>query len=106
MAEHVCPVASLAVVSADRRHRYGKQLVGHLGRRHGGEWDAEAGSGWIDLASGRATVAAEGDALRLRVVAEDDEELSRMEGVVGGHLVRFGERDELSVAWERDGAAR
>ncbi|EFV14446.1 DUF2218 domain-containing protein [Segniliparus rugosus] len=106
MAEHVYPVASLAVVSTDRPHRYGKQLVGHLGRRHGGEWDAETGAGWIDLANGRATVAAEGEALRLRVAAESDEELVRLEDVVGGHLVRFGERDELSVAWERDSASR
>ncbi|MDT5178863.1 MAG: hypothetical protein QOJ95_3061, partial [Mycobacterium sp.] len=25
----------------------------------------------------------------------------RLEEVVGGHLVRFGEKDELAVTWER-----
>ena len=29
----------------------------------------------------------------------------QLEDVVGRHLVRFGERDELTVRWERDRAA-
>ena len=33
------------------------------------------------------------------------DDLSQLEDVVGRHLVRFGERDELTVRWERDRAA-
>ena len=106
MAEHVYPAASQAVVGTDRPHRYGKQLVAHMSRKHGGEWDADAGSGWIQLEGGRATVAAEEGSLRLRVLAATDDALPVLEDVVGRHLVRFGERDELSVTWERDEAGR
>jgi hypothetical protein len=39
--------------------------------------------------------------LVLRAEAPDAEELARLEDVVGRHLVRFGERGELKVAWDR-----
>ncbi|MGL6235136.1 MAG: DUF2218 domain-containing protein [Segniliparus sp.] len=106
MTEQAYTAASRAAVATDRSHRYGKQLVAHLGRKHGGEWDADAGSGWIELAGGRATVAAAEDSLQLRVVASDEDSLTALEDVVGRHLVRFGEQDGLSVTWERDGEAR
>ena len=89
-----------AVVATDRPARYGKQLVSHLGRRNGGEWSADAGTGWIDLASARATVTAVDGALHLHIDGPADE-LNRLEDVVGGHLVRFGEKDELDVTWKR-----
>ena len=93
---------SHAVVRTDRPERYGKQLVSHLGRRNGGEWTPDTRSGWIDLAGGRATVTAGEGELHLHLVAESGE-LPRLEDVVGRHLVRFGERDGLTVGWVRDG---
>lgn len=93
-----------AIVSTDRPGRYGKQLVAHLGRRNGGEWSADAGSGWIDLATGRATVTAEHDGLHLHIEANPDD-IARLEDVVGSHLVRFGEKDELAITWTRGPSA-
>ncbi|MDG3010236.1 DUF2218 domain-containing protein [Rhodococcus sp. D2-41] len=90
-----------AIVRTDRPGRYGKQLVSHLGRRHGGEWSPESGTGWIDLDTGRATVTAAEGALHLRIDSDDIDELARLEDVIARHLVRFGERDELTVTWER-----
>ncbi|OHU98073.1 DUF2218 domain-containing protein [Mycobacterium talmoniae] len=89
-----------ATVLTDRPDRYGKQLVAHLGRRNGGQWSPETGSGWIDLGRGRATVTARGDRLELDVVAPA-EDLPRLEEVVASHLVRFGTHDELTVDWRR-----
>jgi hypothetical protein len=89
-----------AAVATDRPARYGKQLVAHLGRRNGGEWSADAESGWIDLGAGRATVAAGDGLLDLHLSAPADE-LARLQDVIGSHLVRFGERDELSVEWTK-----
>jgi hypothetical protein len=34
------------------------------------------------------------------LVATDRESLTRLEEVVGSHLVRFGQRDELTVQWQ------
>lgn len=91
-----------ARVLTDRAARYGKQLVAHLGRRNGGEWDEVAERGWIQLGPGRAELTARQDALLISVETQP-ESLARLEDVVGRHLVRFGTRDELVVTWVRDG---
>ncbi|MBF6340977.1 DUF2218 domain-containing protein [Nocardia abscessus] len=96
--------SSYSVVRTDRPERYGKQLVAHLGRRNGGEWSAEDSSGWIDLDTGRATVTARPGELSLRIEAAA-EDLPQLEDVLARHLVRFGERDGLSVTWQRDPSA-
>ena len=57
----------------------------------------------INLSGGQATVTAKDGELHLRIVASAAE-LPRLEDVVGRHLVRFGQRDELTVTWERAGA--
>lgn len=95
------PTSEASIVT-DRAVRYGKQLVSHLSRRSGGEWDAEKGAGWIQLGEqGRADVQALGDSLTLQVCGPDLETLERLEGVVGSHLVRFGAKDEFTVDWKR-----
>ncbi|OBJ49256.1 DUF2218 domain-containing protein [Mycobacterium sp. 1423905.2] len=102
MTEPGYSAAARAAVTTDRPERYGKQLVSHLGRRHGGDWDSDNGTGWIDLDSGQAIVTAAEGTLLLRVTASGDEELTRLQDVVEAHLVRFGEREQLAVSWERD----
>lgn len=89
-----------AVVTTDRPARYGKQLVNHLGRKQGGEWDDATSTGWVTLGSGRLEAAVGDATLELSVVAPADD-LERLEDVVGRHLVRFGARDELVCAWTR-----
>ncbi|MDT2005708.1 DUF2218 domain-containing protein [Rhodococcus opacus] len=100
MTDDLAHGESHATVRTDRPERYGKQLVSHLGRRNGGEWTPDTRSGWIELAGGRATVTATQAELHLHIVGGVDD-LSRLEDVVGRHLVRFGERDELTITWER-----
>ncbi|WP_220488119.1 DUF2218 domain-containing protein [Tessaracoccus sp. MC1756] len=96
-------MSSVASVTTERPARYGKQLVGHLGRRAGGEWSAETESGWVQLGDlGRAELTAETDTLVLQVFGPDAEAIERLEQVVGRHLVRFGTKDKLAVAWVRD----
>jgi hypothetical protein len=92
--------SSAATVEIDRPARYGKQLVTHLGRRHGGEWTAEKNQGWIDLHAGRATVVAQDEVLILTVHAKG-EDLARLEEAVGSHLVRFADDLNPVVSWKR-----
>ncbi len=92
--------SSTAIVRTDRAARYGKQLVAHLSRRSAGEWDEQAGTGWIDFGETRAELSAGTEALDIRLSAAPDA-VDRMEDVVGRHLVRFGSRDELTVQWVR-----
>jgi hypothetical protein len=92
---------SEARVATDRPGRYGKQLAAHLGRRVQAEWSEETGRGTVAFPFGTATLDAEPGALLL-VVEGDAGKLAALEDVVGRHLVRFGSRDELVVAWQRD----
>jgi hypothetical protein len=100
MTDELPSAHSHAAVTTDRPERYGKQLVSHLGRRNGGEWSAEQGSGWIDFGPGRAILTVEDTRLRLDIHAAPDE-LERLQEVIASHLIRFGERDELAVQWVR-----
>jgi hypothetical protein len=94
-------VTTRAAVLTSRSARYGKQLVSHLSRRSEGEW-SEAGTGWVAFGAGRLTLTTDEAALHLNLVADDPQDLARLEDVVGRHLVRFGTRDELRVTWERE----
>jgi hypothetical protein len=53
----------------------------------------------IRFAFGRAELRAEEGTLVIEAIAATPAELERVEHVVGSHLVRFGRRDELAVAW-------
>ena len=96
---------STAQVSTDRPGRYAKQLVSHLSRRVEGTWSDDDGRGSLEFPAGRGYLVAVDGVLDLRVEAPA-ENIAQLEDVVGRHLVRFGKRDELVVAWQRsDGSA-
>ncbi len=92
-------LSSRADVVTDVPARYAKQLVSHLGRKVEFVQD---GSSWTAHVAGsvaRITVGA--GVLVLEAQAPDDEGLARLEGALGSHLERFGQRRELTVAWQR-----
>jgi hypothetical protein len=92
--------SSQASVSTDRPARYGKQLASHLGRRiefaetSVGEWAADVEGAQLRI------IAADAE-LVLQVDAATRDALERYEDVLGRHLMRFGQRDELTVNWVR-----
>ncbi|MEV7602066.1 DUF2218 domain-containing protein [Kitasatospora sp. NPDC089797] len=92
---------STARVATDRPARYAKQLAAHMSRKVETSFSPETGRGTLVFRAGTATLEARSDALLLTVEGER-EDLPALEDVVGRHLVRFGARDELVVAWHRD----
>lgn len=90
---------STAEVPTDRPGRYAKQLVSHMSRRAEGTWD-DAGVGKIIFSGARLDLRSQDGTLLLELTATP-ENIDQMEDVVGRHLVRFGSRDELVVAWRR-----
>lgn len=91
---------STASVATARASRYGKQLVSHLGRRSVGNWDETTGSGTLNMSDGAAHVQLTSTPGALLIQIDSaDADVATYEDVVGRHLVRFGERDELKVAW-------
>lgn len=79
--------------------RYAKQLVSHLGRKI----DFVEGHGtWTATVQGSvARVTVGGAMLVLQAQAPDAESLARVEHALGSHLERFGQRNQLTVTWQR-----
>ena len=91
---------STAVVRTDEPARYAKQLLAHLGRKT----PVEEVSGVpharrLVFAYGAGVVRPEQDHLVLEATAADGDSLAKVEDVLARHLVRFGRRQELVVAW-------
>jgi uncharacterized protein len=90
-------VTSNAAVVTDRPERYAKQLLAHLGRK--AEVREEAEGSRLVIGEGSCLVVAGTGVLDLRAEAPSTESLDIVQDVVGRHLVRFGEKDELVVDW-------
>jgi hypothetical protein len=90
-------LTSTAAVTTTKPVPYMRQLCKHFGHKN----DASFGdtSGQISFDYGRCELDAGAGVLSLRVVAEEEESLERLERVIGSHLERFGRRDGLSVSW-------
>ena len=86
-----------ATVATTAPARYAKQLAAHFGRRC--EVLEEADGVRIVFGDGDCLVQPRQDALDLRVSAPSQPEVERLSQVVGSHLERFGQRNELQVSW-------
>jgi hypothetical protein len=89
-----------ADVPTDVPARYAKQLVSHLGRRV--EWTTDGPVSSATIAGGTGVVEVGDGVLILRAQATDTEALERVQDVLGRHLERFGQRNELVVTWASD----
>jgi uncharacterized protein len=92
------PTATAAVATATPV-RYAKQLASHFGRRC--EVVEETDGVRIVFGDGDCLVRAREDVLDLRVSAPSQPEVDRLTQVVGSHLERFGQRNELQVSWQQ-----
>ena len=100
-AQHTQPdrVTARASVATATPERYAKQLASHLGRRCAVREEA-AGTRLV-LAGGECLLRPDDQTLHLEAAAADVPELDRVMHVVGSHLERFGQRNELTVEWQR-----
>lgn len=87
-----------ARVTTERASHYIKTLCNHFAHKAETSFTDERGD--VKFQFGTSEMLAEGDALVLRVQAEDAERLAIAKDVVGGHLERFAYRGEtLKVEW-------
>ncbi|MDO4928388.1 MAG: DUF2218 domain-containing protein [Corynebacterium sp.] len=93
---------SIATVPTDRASRYGKQLITHMSRKTGGDWNADFNIGILENFFGNGCLNAKttADALVLEIHAKP-EALAKIEEIVGVHLARFGHKDNMAVTWVR-----
>ena len=97
-------VHARAEVGTDKPERYGKQLASHLGRKCA---VAEEGDGVritlpADRGAGSCLLAYRPGVLELHAEAESADVLDQVRDVIGRHLERFGQRDQLVVSWRND----
>jgi 3-hydroxyisobutyrate dehydrogenase-like beta-hydroxyacid dehydrogenase len=90
-------LAAVAEVPTEAPERYAKQLVSHLGRRL--TWETDGTTSRAVIGDGVATVVVGDRVLTLRAEAPNEETLARIQHVLGSHLERFGQRNELTVNW-------
>jgi hypothetical protein len=88
-----------AAVATDAPERYAKQLAAHLGRRS--EIREEDDGTRIVLEAGTCLLRCRPGVLELQATAADADGLDRVTDVVGRHLERFGQRNELNVTWTK-----
>ena len=104
-----------ADVSIDRASRYLVQLCEHLNQmrghaRHGAttrsngplqvrrvEWTDQHGV--IEFPAARCTLDATEDTLTVTLVADEPDELRRMQDLFANRLQTIGRRDNLAIAW-------
>ncbi|SNR23357.1 DUF2218 domain-containing protein [Blastococcus mobilis] len=92
-----------ADVRTDAPARYAKQLVSHLGRKT--EFTTEGATSTAPIAGGTGVIRVGEGVLTLLAEAPDAETLDRVRDVLGRHLERFGQRNELTVVWTADPSA-
>ena len=96
------PFSARADVPTATPDRYAKQLLSHLGRR--ASWITDGGTSTAELAGGTGRVVVGDGVLILLAEADDAESLAAVQYVLGSHLERFGQRNELAVSWLSDAA--
>jgi hypothetical protein len=87
-----------ATVATGNAPRYAKQLASHLGRRS--EIREVGDDIAIVLTVGECLLHSTAEALELTATAGSDDDLRVVTHVVGSHLERFGQRNELAVTWD------
>jgi hypothetical protein len=97
MIDGMAQLTARADVPTETPDRYAKQLVSHLGRRL--EFATEGGTSTARIGEGTGRVVVGDGVLTLLAEAPDADGLTRVQDVLGSHLERFGQRNELVVTW-------
>jgi hypothetical protein len=89
---------SVARVSTSTPERFAKQLTDHLGHRvpvtHGPDGIA------LTFGSGTALISSEEATLVMLAESATEAGLAEVQDVLARHLIRFGQRQALSVQWQ------
>lgn len=92
-------ISSRADVATPTPERYAKQLLSHLGRKI--EWTTDGATSTATIGDATGTIVVGDGVLTLLASGADEAGVARVEDVLGRHLVRFGQRNELTVTWVR-----
>lgn len=86
-----------AIVQTEKASRYMKAMINHFGSKVNAAY--EGNNGHVDFGFGRCEMQADETALTLRAMGKNAGEISGVERIIGSHLVRFAQKEELSISW-------
>ncbi len=96
--QHVSSINAKGPAILRHRRRHGPDHAAQpVGAPPRAEWTETHGT--LTFPGGTITLQATADALIVRADADTGPDLRRAQELVGGHLARFGRRDQLTVAW-------
>ncbi|GGD89065.1 hypothetical protein GCM10011390_04770 [Aureimonas endophytica] len=87
-----------ARITTAHASRYLQQLCKHFAHKRPVSFDERAGR--IEFTIGDCRLAADDEALTLRLEAPDEAQLEQLQDVVIRHLERFAFRESLAVRWK------
>jgi hypothetical protein len=100
LCQHATSTSAGRPAAVRRRRRHAPGGASHpAGMPPRADWTETHGT--ISFPGGTITLQATADALIVRADTGTEPELRRVQELVGGHLTRFGRRDQLTVAWNR-----
>jgi hypothetical protein len=88
---------SHAEIVTPRASRYLQQLCKHFAHKLPVTFGPNEGQ--ISFSTGACALRADGERLRLDLVAPDRSQMTQLKDVVVRHLLRFAFRDEMAIAW-------
>ena len=86
-----------ATVTTENARRYLTQLCKHFGHKVTTDWHGD--EGFADFSMGRCDFSATAGKLHMACRAQTEDDLVKVQDIVGDHLVRFAWREDLTVDW-------
>ncbi|MGY1637582.1 DUF2218 domain-containing protein [Geodermatophilus sp. SYSU D00742] len=98
-------IVSRADVATGTPARYAKQLISHLGRTVPFTGDGATGPATAVIGAATGGIVVGDGVVALLAAGDDEESVARVEHVLGSHLKRFAQREDLTVRWVRSSGA-
>lgn len=98
MSDNTLPTLSARTdIATPNASKYLQQLCKHFGHKVPASCETHSGS--INFPAGACTLSATDSVLTIQLATPDAEALTRLEGVMASHLLRFAFREELAIDW-------
>lgn len=90
---------SSAKLVIDRPERYAKQLASHIGHKAQSISEADGITSITFGFGGTGTIAVESDAVLLTGDAGNQEDLEKIQNILGKHLLKFAKLEDQQLDW-------
>ncbi|MEG6508955.1 DUF2218 domain-containing protein [Methyloligella sp. 2.7D] len=92
-------IKARTTVATPAASKYLQQLCKHFAHKAPATFDTKQGR--VEFPFGLCELEARDNELAISCDSPDDLSMSKMQGVVGGHLERFAWREKLQVRWDQ-----